>query len=76
VSLNELEVSMRGNPELHAALAAVLWVERPNQRFRAEQQFDIAVEFDGRYADTAWVAANKHWPPRLMSALQSFLALR
>ena len=50
--------------------------ERPAQRLRAEQQWDIATEFDQRYSDPAWVTANKHWPPKLMAALQRFLALQ
>jgi len=62
--------------QVHAALAAVLYSERPLQRLRAEQQWDIAAEFDGRYSDTAWVAAEKHWPPRLIQALQKFLLLQ
>ena len=66
---------MRGNPEVHAALAAVLYAERPQQRWRAEQQWDIALEFDIRYTDANWVAKEKHWPPALMSALQRFLSL-
>lgn len=74
--LNELELDIRGNPETHAALAAVLYAERPAQRFRAEQQWDIALEFDERYGDAAWVRDNKHWPPRLMGALESFLSLK
>jgi hypothetical protein len=74
--LNELELDIRGNPETHAALAAALYAERPNQRWRAEQQWDIAVEFDSRYQDPAWVRDNKHWPPRLLDALSRFLSLR
>lgn len=67
---------MRGYPEVHAALAAVLYVERPAQRLRAEQQWDIALEFDSGYQDSEWVAKNKHWPPALMKALQRFLLLQ
>lgn len=75
VELNELELDIRGNPETHAALAAVLYAERPAQRWRAEQQWDIALEFDGRYSDPAWVRESKKWPPRLMDALEKFLVL-
>lgn len=75
-ALNELELELRGNPETHAALAAVLYAERPAQRWRAEQQWDIAVEFDARYADVAYVQEIKRWPPKLVGALQQFLALR
>lgn len=76
LALEDQEVAMRGYPEVHAALAAVLYAERPAQRLRAEQQFDIAVEFDSRYQDANWVAANKHWPPALMAALNRFLLLQ
>lgn len=76
IALEDLEVSMRGAPEVHAALAAVLYAERPAQRLRAEQQWDIALEFDSRYQDADWVAKNKHWPPTLMDALQKFLLLQ
>lgn len=66
---------MRGYPEVHAALAAVLYAERPAQRLRAEQQWDIALEFDSRYESYDWVASNKHWPPAMLQALQKFLLL-
>eukprot|EP00775_Hariotina_reticulata_P011180 gene11180-11330_t len=54
LGLEDQEVAMRGYPEVHAALAAVLYAERPAQRLRAEQQFDIALEFDSRYQDASW----------------------
>ena len=59
-----------------ACIPAQPAAERPAQRLRAEQQWDIATEFDQRYQDLAWVGANKHWPPKLMAALQRFLALQ
>jgi hypothetical protein len=74
--LEDQEVAMRGSPEVHAALAAMLYAERPPQRFRAEQQFDIAVEFDRRFESADWVQQNRHWPPRLLTALQAFLQLQ
>lgn len=73
--LDELEVTDRGAPEVHAALAAVLWKERPRQRLRAEQQFEIATEFDPRYSDPDFVRQQKLWPPRLVAALRQFLEL-
>ncbi|KAI8475019.1 MAG: hypothetical protein J3K34DRAFT_488153 [Monoraphidium minutum] len=75
VLLDELEVTDRGTPEVHAALAAVLWAERPSQRLRAEQQFEIATEFDRRYSDAAYARDVRHWPPRLVAALERFLRL-
>lgn len=71
--LREEELLLRGRPEVHAALAAMLYSQ--GRSLEAEQQWAIAVEFDGRYQDAGWVAASKHWPPRLLQALQSFLAL-
>jgi hypothetical protein len=67
---------MRGSPGVHAALAALLYAERPSQRWRAEQQWDIATAFDSRYGDVSYVRREQHWPPRLLDALQRFLALR
>ncbi|GBF96221.1 hypothetical protein Rsub_08766 [Raphidocelis subcapitata] len=72
IVLDELEVEERGIPEVHAALAAVLWAERPRQRLRAEQQFELAAEFDRRYSDVTFVREQRHWPPRLVAALEQF----
>lgn len=66
--------ALAGRPRTWALSPAA--AERPAQRLRAEQQWDIATEFDQRYSDPAWVSANKHWPPRLMAALHRFLALQ
>lgn len=76
LQLEDEEVILRGQPEVHAALAVVLYSsESPLQRARAEQQWDIATEFDGRYSDVQWVKANKKWPPRMLVALENFLTL-
>lgn len=56
--------------------AAVLWSERPNQHYRAEQQFEIATEFDSRYSSLQYVREERHWPPRLVAALERFLELK
>ncbi len=76
LELEDEEVSMKGQAEVHAALAAVLYAERPAQRLRAEQQWDAAQAFDTRYSDTDWVRQAKHWPPRMVQALDSFLKLQ
>ncbi len=76
LELEDEEVAFRGSAEVHAALAAMLYAERPQQRLRAEQQWDVAAEFDSRYSDSAWVAGQKHWPPRLVAALERFLQLQ
>lgn len=71
--LREQELVLRGRPEVHAALAAMLYQQ--GRALEAEQQWAIATEFDARYQSADWVAANKHWPPRLLEALQRFLAI-
>ncbi|KAG2430318.1 hypothetical protein HYH02_013795 [Chlamydomonas schloesseri] len=75
LALEDEEAALRGAAEVHAALAALLYTERPSLAPRAEEEWAIASSFDKRYSDPAWVAANKHWPPRAVAALQRFLAL-
>jgi len=75
LELEDLEVSERGMPEVHAALACLLYVEKPLQRSRSEEQWDLALEFDTRYSDLGWVKSNKKWPPRLLDALFRFQTL-
>ena len=76
LELDDLEVSLRGLAEVHAALAALLYVERPLQLSRAEEQWELATAFDKRYNDTQWVDQAKKWPPRMLQALERFLELR
>jgi hypothetical protein len=73
--LEDEEVALRGYAEVHAALAAILYTDRPEQRQRAEDQWELANEFDHRYGDLQWVRTEKSWGPRLLGALQHFLAL-
>lgn len=75
LQLEDLEVTLRGYAEVHAALAAVLYVERPSLLQSAETQWEIAMEFNRQFSDPQWVAATKHWPPRMMAALDRFLRL-
>ena len=49
---------------------------RLEQRQRAEEQWELANEFDHRYSNLQWVQAEKQWGPRLQGALQRFLALQ
>eukprot|EP00803_Ostreobium_quekettii_P000900 evm.model.scf_53EXC.10 EVM.evm.TU.scf_53EXC.10 scf_53EXC:150904-153050(+) len=76
LALDDEEVSLRGYAEVHAALASVLYAERPSQIGRAEEQWDLAMSFDQRYKEPAWVAENKDWPPKMLMALEKFLELR
>lgn len=73
LQLEDEEVALRGNAEVHAALAVVLYDR--GRATAAESQWDVATEFDRRFADTAWVAAERRWPPALLDALQRFLTL-
>lgn len=75
LELQGQEEELRGNSEVHAALAAMLYAETPKQIDRAETQFEVAKEFDGRYTDLEWVNKQKKWPPAVQSALKSFLDL-
>lgn len=73
--LEDVEVVLRGAAQVHAALAALLYTERPSLIFRAEQNWDISQEFDKRYSDVEWVRVNKHWPPKACDSLERFLKL-
>lgn len=76
LELQDLEASLRGFAEVHAALASIIYSERPAEIAYAEQQFDLASEFDGHYLDIDWVAREKHWPPAMLRALDKFVNLR
>jgi tetratricopeptide (TPR) repeat protein len=73
--LEDEEVSLSGSAEVSAALAAMLWTERPGQRERAESLWEASQEFDKRFSDVEWVAREKLWPPRLVDALKKFLSM-
>ena len=62
--------------QVHAAMAAVLYAEKPLERQRAEVQWEIGTEFDSRYNNIEWVAKSKVWGPRLLQALERFLTLK
>ena len=73
LQLEDEEVALRGSAEVHAALAVVFYgLGKPIQ---AEQQWAVASEFDKRYSDLAWVQRERHWPPKLLQALEKFLTL-
>jgi tetratricopeptide (TPR) repeat protein len=73
LQLEDEEVALRGSAEVSAALAVVAYnLGRIDQ---AEQQWTVATEFDGRYENPEWVASQRSWPPRMIQALQRFLAL-
>lgn len=76
LELEDLEASLRGFAEVHAALASIIYTERPSEISYAEEQFDLASEFDSRYLDVQWVEREKHWPPAMLTALNKFAALK
>lgn len=76
LELEDLEVALRGYAEVHAALASIIYTERPTEISYAEEQFDIASEFDQRYSDIKWVEREKAWPPAMLTALDKFLNLK
>ena len=55
------------------------WLSAPRSITRLNpphpRQFEIAVEFDKRYGDVVFVRDARHWPPRLVAALERFLAV-
>ena len=71
--LKDEEVALRGDAEVHCALAVVLYSEKPYEISLAEEQFEVAMEFDKRFGDVAYVRDGKPaWPPRMVAALEKF----
>ncbi|KAJ4953633.1 hypothetical protein NE237_030465 [Protea cynaroides] len=66
--LEDVSVSLKGYPEVHAALAAALYVDK-NAPLLAENQFAIATILDPHYTDLSYVRETKHWPPRVVILL-------
>lgn len=60
--------------EVHAALAAALYVDK-HAPLLAENQFTIATLLDPHYTDLSYVKDTKHWPPSLVSSLRHFITL-
>lgn len=49
------------------------YAEKPYELSLAEEQFEIAMEFDKRFMDPSFVRDGKPaWPPRMVSALEKF----
>ena len=76
LELESLEAELRGLAEVHAALACIIYAERPAEVSYAEGQFDLASEFDSRYSNLQWTEREKGWPPAMLAALDRFLNLR
>nr|ABO15005.1 TPR repeats-like protein [Taiwania cryptomerioides] len=67
--MEDVSVSLKGYPEVHAALAAAFYVDK-KAPLLAERQFTIATLLDPRYTDLSYVRDTKHWPPKLNSFLR------
>lgn len=74
VEMEDVSVSLKGYPEVHAALAAALYADK-HAPLLAENQFTIATLLDPHYSDISYVKDIKHWPPSLVSSLQHFITL-
>ncbi|KAH0434503.1 hypothetical protein IEQ34_026807 [Dendrobium chrysotoxum] len=72
--MEDASISLKGYPEIHAALAAALYTDK-HAPLLAENQFTIATILDPCYADLSYVRDKKHWPPSLVSSLQNFITL-
>ncbi|XP_059432955.1 uncharacterized protein LOC132166193 [Corylus avellana] len=72
--MEDVSISLKGYPEVHAALAAALYVDK-HALLQAENQFTIATLLDPHYTDVSYVKETKHWPPSLVSSLQQFISL-
>ncbi|KAI3814338.1 hypothetical protein L1987_19090 [Smallanthus sonchifolius] len=72
--MEDVSISLKGSPEVHAALAAVLYSDK-HASVLAENQFTIATLLDPKYTDLAYVKDTKHWPPSLVRSLQDFITL-
>ncbi|KAL2342915.1 hypothetical protein Fmac_004200 [Flemingia macrophylla] len=72
--MEDVSISLKGYPEIHAALAAALYEDK-HAALLAENQFAIATLLDPHFTDLSYVRDTKHWPPSLVSSLQHFITL-
>lgn len=72
--MEDVSISLKGYPEVHAALAAALYADK-HAALLAENQFTIATLLDPHFTDLSYVRDTKHWPPSLVSSLQHFITL-
>ncbi|KAJ7957026.1 Tetratricopeptide repeat protein [Quillaja saponaria] len=72
--MEDVSISLKGYPEVHAALAAALYADK-HAPLLAENQFAIATLLDPHYTDLSYVRESKHWPPSLIISLQHFFTL-
>uniref|UniRef100_A0A0A9DJ72 Uncharacterized protein n=1 Tax=Arundo donax TaxID=35708 RepID=A0A0A9DJ72_ARUDO len=72
--MEDVSITLKGYPEIHAALAAALYADK-HAALLAENQFVIATLLDPHYTDLAYVRDTKHWPPSLVASLHDFITL-
>lgn len=72
VEMEDTSLSLKGYPEVHAALAAALYADK-SLPLAAERQFTIATLLDPHYTDVSYVKNTKHWPPSLVKSLEKFI---
>mmetsp|Transcript_10311 Transcript_10311/g.26168 ORF Transcript_10311/g.26168 Transcript_10311/m.26168 type:complete len:89 (+) Transcript_10311:402-668(+) len=74
VELEYEVINNTGFAEAHAALSAASWASGKSEL--AEDQWELAMEFEPRFADVSWVKRSKSWGPKLLEALELFLQLK
>ncbi|KAI4345075.1 hypothetical protein L6164_012242 [Bauhinia variegata] len=72
--MEDVSISLKGYPEVHAALAAALYTDK-HALLLAENQFAIATILDPHFTDLSYVRDIKHWPPSLVTSLEHFITL-
>lgn len=75
VEMEDVSVNLKGYPEVHAALAAALYVDKQSPA-SAERQFNIATMLDPHYFDLSYVKNTRHWPPSLIESLRKLINLQ
>eukprot|EP00850_Spirogloea_muscicola_P004921 SM000022S07135 [mRNA] locus=s22:120745:122939:+ [translate_table: standard] len=60
--------------EAHAALAAVLWSS--DKQPGAEDEYRQATEQEPNFESIQWVKSRLQWPPKAVSAMEAFLAIK
>ena len=71
-----LKTLLRRYPDFddaRAALAAILWVGGEDRAAAEEQWLRVG---DPRYRDRAWLAGDRHWPPRLVAAATALMDIK
>jgi len=84
LQLDELAVTLRGKPEVHAALAVMEYsLAREKGGLLAaayisssERQWEEATELNENVSDIAYVKTRFRWPPAMIAGLEDFLSLR